>query len=96
MACRRLSRVVKAVCSQHLLPRADGNGRVAVVEICRGSPRFAEWLATGGKGSLREVLEADRESLETQSIAQHLQELVTAGTVTAEVAEAFQFTIENA
>lgn len=96
MACRRLSRVVKAVCSQHLLPRADGNGRVAVVEICRSSPRFAEWLATGGKGSLREVLEADRESLQTQSIAQHLQELVASGTVTTDAAETFRFTIENA
>jgi twitching motility protein PilT len=43
----RLSQTFRYIVSQRLIPRADGRGRVAAVEILRSSPRTREYIETG-------------------------------------------------
>jgi twitching motility protein PilT len=43
----RLAQTFRYIVSQRLLPRADGNGRVAAVEILRSSQRTREYIETG-------------------------------------------------
>ena len=43
----RLSQTFRYIVSQRLIPRADGNGRVAAVEILRSSPRTREYIEAG-------------------------------------------------
>lgn len=43
----RLSQTFRYIISQRLIPRADGRGRIAAVEILRSSPRTREYIETG-------------------------------------------------
>src|SRR3954452_2049653 len=43
----RLAQTFRSIVSQRLIPRADGNGRMAAVEILRSSPRTREYIETG-------------------------------------------------
>ncbi len=43
----RLAQTFRYIISQRLIPRADGTGRVAAVEILRSSPRTREYVETG-------------------------------------------------
>ncbi|HEX8746977.1 MAG TPA: PilT/PilU family type 4a pilus ATPase [Pyrinomonadaceae bacterium] len=43
----RLSQTFRYIASQRLIPRADGKGRVAAVEILRSSPRTREYIESG-------------------------------------------------
>ncbi len=43
----RLAQTFRYIVSQRLIPRADGRGRVAAVEILRSSPRTREYVETG-------------------------------------------------
>ena len=43
----RLAQTFRYIISQRLIPRADGSGRVAAVEILRSSPRTREYIETG-------------------------------------------------
>jgi twitching motility protein PilT len=43
----RLAQTFRCIVSQRLIPRADGSGRVAAVEILRSSPRTREYIETG-------------------------------------------------
>ena len=43
----RLAQTFRYIVSQRLIPRADGGGRVAAVEILRSSPRTREYIETG-------------------------------------------------
>jgi twitching motility protein PilT len=43
----RLSQTFRYIVSQRLIPRADGKGRVAAVEILRSSPRTREYIEAG-------------------------------------------------
>jgi len=43
----RLAQTFRYIISQRLIPRADGRGRVAAVEILRSSPRTREYIETG-------------------------------------------------
>ncbi len=82
----RLAENLRATISQRLLPRADGNGMVAAVEImiCTGSVR--EVIAERQQGSLRDLIEQGREQYHMQSFDQHLAELFAQGAITREVA----------
>ena len=87
VARRRLADSLHAVVSQRLVPRADGRGRAAAVEVllCTGpardiirDPRRAPELAS--------FMRTSREELGTQTLDQHLIDLVAAGIVTHEAA----------
>src|SRR5262249_26019738 len=43
----RLAQTFRYIVSQRLIPRGDGGGRVAAVEILRSSPRTREYIETG-------------------------------------------------
>src|SRR5919107_223821 len=43
----RLAQTFRYIVSQRLIPRADGTGRMAAVEILRSSPRTREYIETG-------------------------------------------------
>lgn len=43
----RLAQTFRYILSQRLIPRADGSGRVAAVEILRSSPRTREYIEAG-------------------------------------------------
>src|SRR5215213_1913512 len=43
----RLAQTFRYIVSQRLIPRSDGGGRVAAVEILRSSPRTREYIAAG-------------------------------------------------
>ena len=43
----RLAQTFRYIVSQRLIPRADGSGRIAAVEILRSSPRTREYIETG-------------------------------------------------
>ena len=83
----RLAEALQAVVSQRLLPRADGHGRVAAVEIliCTGTVRDlirdAERLA-----ALRDYIRDARDQYGMQTFDQHLMDLVAGDMVTYETA----------
>ena len=43
----RLAQTFRYIISQRLIPRADGSGRIAAVEILRSSPRTREYIEAG-------------------------------------------------
>lgn len=43
----RLAQTFRYIISQRLIPRADGSGRIAAVEILRSSPRTREYVESG-------------------------------------------------
>jgi len=56
----RLAQTFRYIISQRLIPRADGRGRIAAVEILRSSPRTREYIEAGeGKG--KSLLDAMRD-----------------------------------
>lgn len=83
----RLAEALQAVISQRLLPRADGHGRVAAVEIliCTGTVRDlirdAERLA-----ALRDYIREASDQYGMQTFDQHLMDLVAGDVVTYETA----------
>ena len=87
MARLRLAETLQAVVSQRLLPRVDGHGRAAVVEllICTGTVR--EMIKDPDRTSqLHDYIRIAREQYGTQTFDQHLMDLVADGTVAYETA----------
>ena len=85
----RLAESLHAVVSQRLLPRADGHGRAAALEvlICTG---FARDLIKDANRTpeLHDYIQESREQYGMQTFDQHLMDLVSDGTVTHETAVA--------
>lgn len=83
----RLAESLYAVISQRLLPRADGKGRVAALEIMIVTPTIRELMLDRDRvGEIREFIADGREQYGMQTFDQHLEELVTNGTVEYAVA----------
>jgi twitching motility protein PilT len=83
----RLSDALQASVSQCLVPRADGRGRVAAVELLLGSPAARELIRIGGSpAELQALIRGSREDLGMQSRDQHLVALVAEGVVAPEAA----------
>ncbi len=84
-----LSEVLVGICSQQLLRRADGKGRVAAMEILVGSAAVRNLIREKKDHHIGNVLTTGRKE-GMQSLDQHLKELVEDGSITAE--EAMQYT----
>jgi len=83
----RLSEALQAVVSQRLLPRADGRGRVAALEvmICTGAAR--DMIKDANRvGELHNYIRDAREQYGMQTFDQHLMDLVAEGVVASETA----------
>ncbi len=78
-----LSLNLKALVSQRLLPRREGKGRVAAVEILINTPLIQELIFKGEVGEIKDVMKRSRE-LGMQTFDQALFDLFEAGKVTYE------------
>jgi len=78
----RLAQSFRYIVSQRLLPRADGEGRIAAVEILKATPRTREYIETGeteGKTLLEAMNDGELEGM--QHFDGELEKLVRAGTI---------------
>ncbi len=78
----RLAESLHAVVSQRLLPRKDGKGRVAALEIMVVTPTIRELMLDADRvGEIRDFIAEGREQYGMQTFDQHLEELVNEGVV---------------
>jgi twitching motility protein PilT len=83
----RLAEALQAVISQRLLPRADGHGRVAAVEILIGTGTVRDLIRDAERlAALRDYIRDARDQYGMQTFDQHLMDLVAGDVVTYETA----------
>ena len=83
----RLSEALHAVVSQRLLPRADGRGRAAALEVLLATPTTRELIRERDRTeSLPDYIKESREQYGMQTFDQHLFDLVSEDIVTYETA----------
>src|SRR6059036_2395775 len=83
----RLSEALQAVVSQRLLPRADGRGRVAAVEVLIATGTARDMIRERDRTpSLHDYIRESREQYGMQTFDQHLMDLVADDVVTYETA----------
>lgn len=83
----QLSEMLRTIVAQRLLPRADGTGRVLGAEILVMTPAIREILSDPARiGEMRSALAEGRAEYGTQTLDQHLADLVISGQVSFEVA----------
>ncbi|HYE15787.1 MAG TPA: PilT/PilU family type 4a pilus ATPase [Pyrinomonadaceae bacterium] len=81
----RLAQTFRFIVSQRLIPRADGAGRVAAVEILKSTPRTREYIAEGeseGKTLLDAMRDGKLDGM--QDFDTVIKGMIEAGTVTLE------------
>jgi twitching motility protein PilU len=78
-----LSLNLKSIVSQRLLPREEGRGRIAAVEILLNTPLIADMIFKGEVGEIKELMKRSRE-LGMQTFDQSLFDLYEEGVVTYE------------
>ncbi|MBZ8139355.1 type IV pili twitching motility protein PilT [Rubrivivax gelatinosus] len=78
-----LSLNLKALVSQRLLPREQGRGRIAAVEIMLNTPLVSDMIFKGEIGDIKELMKRSRE-LGMQTFDQSLFDLYEAGAVSYE------------
>ncbi len=78
-----LSLNLKALISQRLLPRQEGKGRIAAVEILLNTPLVADMIFKGEVGDIKELMKRSRE-LGMQTFDQSLFDLYETNMVTYE------------
>jgi twitching motility protein PilT len=85
----RLADALQAVVSQRLLPRADGKGRAAALEIMVVTSTIRDLIRDRNRvGEIRDYIAEGRDQYGMQTFDQHLMDLVDEGTVTFETARA--------
>ncbi len=75
-----LSLNLRATISQRLVPRQDGRGRIAAVEVLINSPLISDHIFKGEIGEIKEVMRRSRE-LGMQTFDQALFDLYEQGTI---------------
>jgi twitching motility protein PilT len=86
---QRLSDNLRATISQRLLPRSDGKGRIAALEIMIVTGTVKDWLLQMDKPStIRDIIEKSRLQYEMQTFDQCLTDLYKGGLITLETAKA--------
>jgi twitching motility protein PilU len=78
-----LSLNLKAMISQRLIPKAEGKGRLAAIEIMLNSPLISDLIFKGEVHEIKDVMKRSRE-LGMQTFDQALFELYEAGLITYE------------
>jgi len=80
-----LSESLKGIISQQLVRRADGNGRIAVLEILTSTPAIAHMVRENKTQQINTAIQTGRRE-GMQLMSQHLQQLIEAGVVAPEAA----------
>jgi len=86
----RLAHAFRYIVSQRLIPRADGNGRIAAVEILKATPRTREYIEQGeieGKTLLEAMHDGELEGM--QHFDQVIERMIREGVITQENGIAF-------
>jgi twitching motility protein PilT len=84
----RLSESLRAVISQRLLPRADGQGRAVAVEVMRNTATISECISDPDRTvEIRDFIAAGKTQYGMQTFDQHLTELYQSGVLSLEVAK---------
>lgn len=83
--CQQLSMTLRAVVAQHLLPRADGSGRVPAAEVLRVNKAVANLVRNHRSEQIYAAMEGSGQE-GMQTLEQSLAALVAAGTVRPETA----------
>ncbi|MCA1593201.1 MAG: PilT/PilU family type 4a pilus ATPase [Acidobacteria bacterium] len=86
----RLAQTFRYIISQRLLPRADGGGRVAAVEVLRSTPRTREYINEGeseGKSLLDAMHDGKLDGM--QDFDSVIKDMIERGTITLEDGLAF-------
>jgi twitching motility protein PilT len=86
----RLAKSFRFIVSQRLIPRQDGNGRVAIVEILKSTLRTREYLEKGehdGRTLLEAMQDGDTEGM--QHFDGEIEKLVRAGLVSIDTGLAY-------
>jgi twitching motility protein PilU len=78
-----LSLNLKSIVSQRLLPREEGKGRIAAVEILLNTPLISDLIFKGEVAEMKDLMKRSRE-LGMQTFDQALFDLYEAGHVTLE------------
>jgi len=78
-----LSLNLRGMVSQRLVPRKEGKGRIAVVEVMLNSPLISDLIFKGEVHEIKEIMKRSRE-LGMQTFDQHLFELYDSGVITYE------------
>ncbi len=78
-----LSLNLRAMVSQRLLPKKDGKGRVAAIEVMLNSPLISDLIFKGEVHEIKEIMKKSRE-LGMQTFDQALFDLYEAGKITYE------------
>jgi twitching motility protein PilT len=81
----RLAQTFRYIVSQRLIPKADGKGRVAAVEILKSNPRTREYIEKGeeqGKSLLDAMRDGEIDGM--QDFDTVIREMITNETVTLE------------
>jgi twitching motility protein PilT len=84
----RLSESLLAVISQRLIPRKDGKGRIAAVEVMRATAAIQDLVREGRAVEIPDLIAEGRQQYRSQTFDQHLMELVTEDLVEFDVAKA--------
>ncbi len=82
---QQLADSLQGVIAQQLVPRADGKGRVAAVELMLASPAVRALIREGKEHQLYSVIQTSRQQ-GMQTMDQALAELYTAGKISREAA----------
>jgi twitching motility protein PilT len=86
----RLSKAFRCIVSQRLMPRKDGKGRIAVIEILMSTMRTREYVEKGeteGKSLLDAMRDGDTEGM--QHFDGEIEKLIRTGAVSMETGLAF-------
>jgi twitching motility protein PilT len=81
----RLARAFRFIVSQRLLPRSDGNGRVAIIEILKSTLRTREYVEKGeseGKTLLDAMRDGDQDGM--QYFDGEIEKLIRSGVIELE------------
>lgn len=81
-----LAQSLRAVVAQHLVRRADGNGRVPAIELLVSTPTISDLIRNGGPIDMAELSRSGK-GQKLVTLEDSLQRLVAAGTVDAEEAK---------
>jgi twitching motility protein PilT len=85
----RFSEALVAIVAQQLLPRADGAGRVAAVEVLIANPAIRDCLKDPARVvELRNHMSEGYGKSGMQTFQQHIEELASSGVISAETARA--------
>jgi twitching motility protein PilT len=79
---QQLAQTLKGVISMQLVERRDAEGRIAALEILRGTPRVAQLIEAGESAMLHEEIQSSVAYHKMQTMNQSLLSLLVHGTIT--------------